>query len=224
MNNPSFTHWPLITVAILLLAVISGCGALRPTATPLSTFYTLDNAQLAAKAEAKSGLKKAVPPSDATQTLIINPPQAAAGFDSQRIIYVRESHKLEYFAHSEWADTPARMLAPLLATALENSGAYRAVVLTPSAATGDMRLDTEIIRLQHEFGIQPSRVRFTLRAHLVDIKTRRVLAWREFDATVPAASEDPYGGVVAANRAVQVLLEKLAALCAEAVRSTRMVQ
>jgi cholesterol transport system auxiliary component len=154
--------------------------------------------------------------------LIINPPHAAAGFDSPRIIYVRETHKLEYFAHSEWVDPPARMLAPLLVAAVENTGAFRAVVLTPGAAAGDLRLDTEIIRLQHEFRTQPSRVRFTLRAYLVDDKTRRVLAWREFEAAAPAASEDPYGGVVAANRAVQTVLESLSAFCAEAARSVRM--
>jgi len=91
-------------------------------------------------------------------------------------------------------------------------------VLAPSAAGGDLRLDTQIIRLQHEFGARPSQVRFTLRAHLVDDRTRRVLAWREFDAAVPAVSEDPYGGVVAANRAVQMTLRNLADFCAEAVR------
>ena len=156
--------------------------------------------------------------------MIVNPPPAAAGFDSQRIIYVREAHKLEYFAHSEWVDPPARMLAPLLVAAVESSGAFRAVVLTPSAAAGDLRLDTEIIRLQHEFLTQPSRVRFTLRAYLVDNKTRRVLAWREFDAVVPAASENPYGGVVAANRAVQTVLEDLSAFCAEAALGPRTEQ
>ena len=62
------------------------------------------------------------------------------------------------------------------------------------------------------------RVRFPLRAPLVDDKTRRVLAWREFDATVPAASDDPYGGVVAANQAVQTVLKDLAAFCAAAAR------
>jgi hypothetical protein len=59
-------------------------------------------------------------------------------------------------------------------------------------------------------------VRFTLRAYIVDNTTRRVLAWREFDETFAAASEDPYGGVVAANRAVQSVLEQLASFCAEA--------
>ena len=73
----------------------------------------------------------------------------------------------------------------------------------PTAATAELRLDTELIRLQHEFLVQPSRVRLTLRAVLVDIATRRVVAWREFDTSVPSASEDPYGGVVAANQAVR---------------------
>jgi cholesterol transport system auxiliary component len=79
-----------------------------------------------------------------------------------------------------------------------------------------MRLDTEVLRLQHEFLSKPSRVRFTLRAYLVDNVTRRVLASREFDETVPAATEDPYGGVVAANRAVRTVLERLASFCTEA--------
>ena len=152
-------------------------------------------------------------------TLIVNPPHAATGFDSQRIIYVRKAHKLEYFAHNEWVDTPARMIAPLIVVAVENSGAFRAVVLTPSAAAGDLRLDAEIMRLQHDFGSEPSRVRFTLRAYIVDNTTRRVLASREFDETVAAVSEDPYGGVVAANRAVQTVLEQLADFCTEAARN-----
>ncbi len=212
MNKTSVTHLRRLFAAGLSLLTICACNILRPTATPYPAFYSLDNTRAAAPA--------AVPA--AAPTLIINPPSAAAGFDSSRIIYMRETHKLEYFAHSEWVDPPARMLTPLLVAAVENSGAFRAVVLTPSAAAGDLRLDTEIIRPQHEFQTQPSRVRFTLRAYLVDDKTRRVLAWREFDAVVPATSEDPYGGVVAANRAVQTVLENLSAFCAEAAGSARM--
>jgi cholesterol transport system auxiliary component len=151
-------------------------------------------------------------------TLSVGPPHAAAGFDSQRIMYTRTAGQLEYFAHSEWIATPARMLAPLIVAAVEASGAFRAVVQTPSAATGDMRLDTEILRLQHEFLSTPSRVRITLRAYLMDSLTRRVIASREFDAVVAAASEDASGGVIATNLAVQAVLANLAAFCAEAAR------
>ena len=203
--------------AALLLTLAGGCGVLSPTTTPQPSFYSLDNARFEART---ATLPPAALPQTAP-TLIVNPPHVASGFTSQRIIYVREAHKLEYFAHSEWVDPPARMLAPLIVAAIENSGTFRAVVLTPSAAAGDMRLDTEIIRLQHEFHTRPSQVRFTLRAYLVEDKTRRVLAWREFDATVPAASEDPTGGVAAANRAVQIVLENLSTFCAEVARSAR---
>ena len=206
-----------LCAAGVFLTLAGGCGALSPTTTPQPSFYALDNARIEARA---TTLPAAAP--QTAPTLIVNPPHAASGITSQRIIYVREAHKLEYFAHSEWVDPPARMLAPLIVAALENSGAFRAVVLAPSAAAGDLRLDTEIIRLQHEFHVQPSRVRFTLRAYVVEDKTRRVLAWREFDATVPAASENPYGGVVAANQAVQTVLENLSAFCVEAARGARM--
>jgi cholesterol transport system auxiliary component len=209
MNYLAAARWVRLLAAGLIPLVVCACSLLRPTATPPTAFYSFERPRGSAPVTAA-----AIAP-----TLIVNPATAAAGYDSQRIIYVRETHKLEYYAHSEWVDPPARMLLPLLVAAVEETGAFRAVVLTPSAATGDMRLDTEIIRLQHEFQTQPSCVRFTLRAYLVDDKTRRVLAWREFDATVPAATDNPYGGVVAANRAVQKVLGELAAFSAEAVRS-----
>ena len=201
----------------LILALVSGCSALQPKTTPQPAYYSLDSGTIS------TPHVPALPPTG--PTLIVNPPHAASGFDSQRILYVRTDHQLEYFAHSEWVDTPARMLAPLIVSAIEHSGAFRAVVLTPSAAAGDLRLDSEIVRLQHEFGgqslgqgvaHQPSRVRFTLRAYIVDNSTRRVLAWREFDTTESSASEDPYGGVIAANRAVQKVLQQLAEFCAKA--------
>jgi cholesterol transport system auxiliary component len=197
----------------LILALVSGCSALQPKATPQPAYYSLDSGKIEPRSDAT------LPPT--ALTLIVNPPHAASGFDSQRILYVRTDHQLEYFAHSEWVDTPARMLAPLIVSAVERSGAYRAVVLTPSAAAGDLRLDSEIVRLQHEFGGQPSSVRFTLRAYIVDNSTRRVQAWREFDATEPSASDDPYGGVIAANRAVQKVLQKLADFCAETARQRK---
>jgi len=178
-------------------------------------FYTLDSVPAVPRAAA-GGVSHVL---TAAPTLIINPPSAASGFDSTHIIYARGSHTHEYYSRSEWVDTPARMLAPLIVAAIENGGAFRAVLPAPSSAAADFRLDTEIMRLEQDFVDQPSRVRFTLRAYVVDDATRRVIAGREFDETVAAASEDPYGGVVAANRAVQIVLQQLADFCAEAVGS-----
>lgn len=212
-----------VFAAGVLLTGLGACSTLHQTATPNPSFYALERAP-ATGARAAGPASAPASALSGAPTLIVEPPHAAAGFDSPRIIYVREAHKLEYFAHSEWVDPPARMLAPLLVAAIEHTAAFRAVALTPSAATGELRLDTEIIRLQQEFGIPPSRVRFTLRAYLVDARTRGVLAQREFEAVVPAASEDPYAGVVAANSAVQTVLEELALFCAEAAGGWRNAQ
>ncbi len=203
--------------AALSLALVCGCAALKPEPPP--RFFSLGDARGAAQVAPQTGATTAA----TAPTLIVSPPHAAAGFDSSRIIYVRQASQLEHYAHNEWVDTPSRMLAPLIVAAIGQGGAFRAVVESPSTVAGDMRLDTEVLRLQHEFLSKPSRVRFTLRAYLVDNATRRVLASREFEAVAAASSEDAYGGVMAANEAVRNVLEGLTVFCAEtaASRGTR---
>ena len=198
-----------LIVSGLALLTISACSLLQPITPPFPNFYVL---------EGISG--KTSPPAPASApTLIVSPPHAAAGFDSQRMIYLREPYKLEHFAQNEWIEPPARLLAPLIVDAIVRTGSFRAVVLTPSTAAGDFRLDSEIIRLQQDFRSRPGSVRLTLRATLIDENTRRVVAWREFDQSVATKSEDPYGGVIAANLALQDTLEKLADFAAETARN-----
>ncbi len=208
--------------AAVLLTLTTACSGLFPTATPQSTFYSLDDLRSGTiRAAQPQSIKPtaAISPAtaaDSLPTLIVSPVQAAAGYDSTRMLYVREAHRLEYFAHNEWADTPARMLTAIVVSAIEDSAAFRAVVLTPTPAVGDIRLTVEVVRLQQHFDGGPSRVHFTLRANMVDYATRKVLASMEFDEVVTAASESPQGGVAAANRAVQNVMFRLARFCADA--------
>ncbi len=189
----------------LAVMALGACSVLQPKATTPTSFYALEYTGPATTVSAARG---PLLPSNAP-TLVVSPVRAASGFDSQRIIYQREPHKLEYFAHSEWIDTPSRMLGPLMVAAIEQTGGFRAVVMTPGSAGGELRLDTEIVRLQQDFQSRPSSVHFTLRAYLVDEKTRKVLAWRSFESKVPASSDAPRAGVSAANQAVQTVLEDL---------------
>lgn len=198
------------------LVGLSACSALKPTPLAPPVRYTLDglNTDVPAAPLAR-------PSAPTAPTLLISPPQAAAGLDSPHILYARQAHRLAYFAHSEWADTPARMLAPRLVAALDRAGVFRAVVSPPTAVKADLRLDTEVVRLQHNFDTTPSQVRLTLRATLSDNTTRQVLAQIELDHRADAASEDAHGGVVAANRATQQMLNALAVFCGQAVETWR---
>lgn len=205
-----------LCIAGFALTVLSACSSILPAPLPQASYYSLDAGEPNVRTqvtEAKSIVDK--------PTMIINMPHAAAGYESQHIIYTRQAHKLEYFSRNEWVDTPARMMAPLLLTALENTHTFQAVVLAPSNIIGDFRLDSEIVRLQQDFASQPSHVRFTLRVYLVNNLTRKVIAWREFDETTTAKSDDPFGGVVAANQVVQIVLKKVTDFCSEALLIAR---
>jgi len=186
-------------VSLVSVLLFAGCAGLQPPQANDPNVFVLDARPLAGPQRANRDL-----------VLAVSVPRARPGFDTAKMVYVRQPHQLEYFATNRWADTPARMLAPLIARAVEEAGGFRAVVRAPGALPADLRLDTELIRLQHDFGNQPSRVRLTLRVQLSDVRTRRVLAAREFDEVERAPSENAYGGVIAANRALQRLLAQLA--------------
>jgi len=196
--------------ACTLGALLSACGSLLGPPPPAPHFWSLD-AQVGATAPAAPASAVAPAPRASAPVLIVAKPRAAAGFDTDRIVYVREEHRLEPYADNQWIDTTPRMLGPLIAGSLARSGAFAAVLSTPSPANAQWQLDTEIVRLQHEVGA--SRVRFTLRATLVDRPRRAVVVAREFDAVAPAATASPAGAVAAANVAVADVLGQLTTFC-----------
>jgi cholesterol transport system auxiliary component len=159
--------------------------------------------------------RPAIKPVQAKRDLVlaVSMPRARPGFDTPQMAYFRQPHQLSYFAVNRWADTPSRMLEFLLAQALEQTGSFRAIVQASGAVPADIRLDTELIRLQQEFGTQPGRVQLTLRAELIDVVGKRVIAVKLFDAAENATVDDAYGGVIAANRVAQRVLGQLADFC-----------
>lgn len=203
-NNTAWHAW----FAALAMSLLGGCSTLLPPAPPPDNIYLLE-------ANPAPTPVRSTPAARRDLVLAVSMPRARAGFDTAQMVWVRQAHGLEVYSRNRWADTPARMLAPLLVQALERSGAFHAVVPAPSAVSATLRLDTELVRLQQDFSVQPSRVQFTLNAQLIDIGTRRIIASAEFDETENAATEDAYGGVRAANLALERLLVRLTAFCAE---------
>lgn len=182
-------------LVVLEMVWLAGCAS---PALPSET-YMLD---------ARIAPRKAV--GRGSRALLVAMPQAQPGFDTRRIAYTKTPLTLDYYANSEWADTPARLLAPLIVRALESTGGFRAVVAAPASVSGDIRMDIDVIRFQQEFLEQPSRMRIILRARLIDLITLQVMATQLFEAVEIAPSENAYGGVQAANTALGRLLGELA--------------
>lgn len=187
-----------IAVALFALA-LAGCSALRqPEAESVRTY--LLEAQFDRTVQVKP-----IP-----LALTVSPPRAAPGYDTVRMVFLRQPHRLEYFAKNRWAETPAKMLGPLLVRALELRTGFDAITSTDGMVKGDVRLDTEITLLQQEFTTSPSRLHMKLRVQLVEQTSYRILATQVFDAVEAAPTDDPYGGVIAANRMLPRLLGQIA--------------
>lgn len=200
---PSATRRAALLGAALLGAGCAGGLLPKPAAAPAR--YTLGDASPAPPGGAPRPTPVGAP------SIVVALPNAAPGFDSTRMVYLRQPQALQAYAFAEWVDTPARLLLPLLVQALQQTGAFRAVLQAPSSATGALRLETELLRLQHDHTQSPSVVRLSLRALLLDTATRQPLATREFDARVPAPSDSPAGCVAAAATATRQVLAELAA-------------
>lgn len=210
---------PAIAAALAALGLaVGGCSGLLPAPSPQPAFFAL---QRPPAAETSHPPAPTATLAAAGAVLVVQVPAAASGFDSAHIVYTQQPHRLQAFARHEWVDAPARMLAPLIVSALEAGGGFSAVVLAPSAAAGQWQLDTRLLQLQQEFGPRPSRVRLVLRAQLVHTASRSVVATRDFESVAPSASEDAPGGVAAAQLAVHTVLAELASWCKNAAASPR---
>ena len=191
----------MVQTASCLLVTLTVAGCLSPR-TDSSEIHTY-------QLSLEGGLSEARPGKLDGPVLLVTQPQAEPGFETQRMVYVKRPYELEYYAVNQWADTPVRMFTPLMVQVLNQDPTWRAVIPLPSSIHGDYRLDTHGFLIQQEFFQSPSRVRVLVRAQLVDLKESMILSTRALEVVENATSENPYGGVQAANRAVAGLLEQL---------------
>ncbi len=189
---------------VVSCVALSACTLIKPPATvPLQSYVMeLPGASRAANTARPQGA-----------TLVVAELRTRPGYDTPRMAYVKRDYTLDYYANSQWADTPARMLQPLLVNALESTEHFSAVLRAPAPVVAGLRLDAEIVRLEQVFTTIPSHMRISLRVLLIDTRKGQVLGQRELDADAPALSDDAYGGVRALNKALAPLLNDVAAYC-----------
>ncbi|MDX2251672.1 MAG: ABC-type transport auxiliary lipoprotein family protein [Nitrospira sp.] len=201
-------YWMAGVVCALLALTVTGCLPTRTESPPTHTFrLSLDPDRTEARPADING-----------PILLVSTPLAEPGYETTKMVYLKRPYELEPYAVNQWADTPARMFASLINETLSRIGAWRAVVPLPSSIRGDFRLDTYGFALQQEFLQDPSRVRISVRAQLIDLRESRVVGTRAFERVENAPSGDAYGGVVAANQAVAALLNDMATWLKECVQ------
>jgi len=188
----------LRAAGVLALAAAMGGCALTVAPEPPMTSSLLDQIPTEPPRRVSRG-----------RTLLVFAPEGRPAIDTTQMAYTLRDHHLAYFAQNQWAETPPRMLQPLLVRTLEATGAFRAVLTPPHPGGNSLTLRTEIVDLVQDFTQEPPVVRFALRVRLSD--DSRLLATREITLREPMQQRTPYAGVVAANQAVARALRELAA-------------
>lgn len=193
---------------VLVLITLVGCSVLKPPRVADVKTYVFEPVIAPAPATpAQPAIDNAV--------IVVAEPRSQAGYATTRMAYMKRDYALDYFANSQWADTPARMLQPLLVAALEATGRYAAVLRAPAGIAGALRVDTEVVHVEQLFVTQPSRMRIALRVQVINPQRGQVLGTRLFDVNADAPTDDAYGGVRAANQMLAPLLKDVAAFCVE---------
>ncbi len=196
----SFTRFILSLFIISNTFLLAGCGLKPIHITPTQT-YILNPTIPTIKAK----------PSQLT--LLVETPKANPAFDTTQMAYVNKPYQLAYFSYNQWADTPAQMLHPLLVEALQNTNHFHAVIGNANSTKYDMVLSTRMLELQQVFLQQPSQIQLSVRIQLVDNNSHRVIAIKQLTITEPATENNPYSGVMAANKATEKLLQQISEFC-----------
>ena len=191
---------------VLLISSIQACSVLPQPEPVVVEYFTLDVPVVQSAHTDSAG-----------PVLLIARSQTRAELNTPRMAYRQQDYTLRYYARSRWADVPSQLLMPGMLESIESSGRFGAVLRAGSPATPQLRLDTEILEFSQDFRAEPGRFQIRLRAQLVDLATRRIIATRTFDSEHPTSVQTPYAVAQAANAAWQALLPDLVAFCTAAL-------
>lgn len=136
-------------------------------------------------------------------SILVSQPDAAAGYETDQMLYIKKPFGLSPFAKSDWVSPPAKLLTPLIIQSLHDSHYFYAVLSPDSPDKADYRLDTHLIELQQNFLCTPSRIELVVKIVLSRVDDNSVISSKIFRTHVDCPQESPYGGVIAANVATQ---------------------
>jgi cholesterol transport system auxiliary component len=186
----------LFTAVVLLIGVLNGCGATRP-----SKYY-----QLTVPADAP-----AVERTDAVPvSLLLGGLMTSHLYREDRIVYGNGSEQLGTYEYQRWAEPPAEMIQEVLLRYLRASGRYRAVHYRRSNMKGDFALRGHLYDFKELTGSQMS-ARVTFDLEMRDLKNGATVWTHYYTHDEPTAEKDVSALVVALDKNVQRAVQEIVA-------------
>jgi cholesterol transport system auxiliary component len=205
INFASVSTKAVYCIMMLIMAmVLASCSLLSPVSVVAPNKYVINVVP-----QAVSGLSH----HKRAGVLLVAVPDIRPIYNTTRIAYTRTPFQVEYFAQSEWAETPSQMLQSLIVKTLEKTGRYQAVVTPPFAAHYDYVLMTQIERFHQRLSPGTPTFEVVVSAQLIHASTNQVVASKVLSASVTHTYSTPYSTVLAANQATADILKQVVNLC-----------
>lgn len=142
-------------------------------------------------------------------TILVSQSQATPGYQTEQMLYTDKPYQIKAFVKNSWLSPPSGMLTPLIAQSLEYSNFFFAVASGPEADRTDYRLDTQIIEFKQNFLTNPSQIELIVQASITHVDDNRLVSAKTFVLRTICKTNNPYGGVVAANTTLQNFTQQL---------------
>jgi cholesterol transport system auxiliary component len=140
---------------------------------------------------------KGLPASRLASQVTVSPPAAMRALDSERILVSAPGGRISYFAGAAWSDRLPRLVHSRLVEALQDCGAFRAVLTSQDRVDGEYTIATEIRAFGIDVGGGRATANVAIFAKIVDERRGRVVATREFSASLPASADEAGASIAA---------------------------
>lgn len=193
----------LLNLAWLSLALaLSGCvnlGLGGDKDAPVIVYYVMEDGGRAAPAATPS-----------PRTLLMADTAAAAFYDTDGMAFSSQPGTRGHYQFARWSERSGKRFTDLLLSRLEREKIFAAVAQASGNVRGDWLLTTEILDFHHDAVQQPGAAKMELRAEVIDLNTRTLLARRTFAQSVAVPSYDAAGAHKAFNEAATRTLDEMA--------------
>lgn len=143
------------------------------------------------------------------RTLLVLDAATSAFYNTENMAFSRASGTRGLYRYARWTERPGKRMSNLLLARLQSGHAFAAVAGAGSGIKGDWVLDMELQEFYHRAITEPGSVQVEVRAEVVDLRSRRLVARKQFKQMVPASAYNAGGAASAFNTATTRLLDEI---------------
>lgn len=195
-------------VFLILLLSLAGCELGIPTQGDDRTYFVLEDAAYGSNQNVSFKSDK---------SLIVRNVDSSSFVSSQRMIFAPNETTRGYYRFAFWVESPTRSLASIIANRLQAEEIFASVVREGSGTVGDIQLNSDLLDFYHDVSDRPGSVVVRLRAELIDLRKREIIASKIFESKAEATDYNAAGAADGFNKATAQLVSDLVVWIAQSV-------